>query len=152
MPQGHSFSSTWTLDKAPTCAEQGSQSRHCTKCDKKTDVIYVSPTGNHTYTAWKTTKIPTVLNPVSNGAAARSAARCLQESLIRWVINTLIPWSMRPMTQRATPCINARFAALPTSPTTPTFSFSLCQEPQSNPSKPKIHNARVVNVNRWQRL
>ena len=82
---GHSFSSTWTLDKAPTCAEQGSQSRHCTKCDKKTDVIYVSPTGNHTYTAWKTTKIPTVLNPVSNGAAARSAARCLQESLIRWV-------------------------------------------------------------------
>lgn len=60
---GHSFSSTWTLDKAPTCAEQGSQSRHCTKCDKKTDVIYVSPTGNHTYTAWKTTKNPDCTKP-----------------------------------------------------------------------------------------
>lgn len=60
---GHSFSSTWTLDKAPTCAEQGSQSRHCTKCDEKTDVIYVSPTGNHTYTAWKTTKNPDCTKP-----------------------------------------------------------------------------------------
>ena len=28
----------------------------------------------------KQPKIPTVLNPVNNGAAARSAARCLQES------------------------------------------------------------------------
>ena len=78
---GHSFSSTWTLDKAPTCAEQGSQSRHCTKCDKKTDVIYVSPTGNHTYTAWKTTKNPDCTKPGEQQCSCTVCGKVLTREL-----------------------------------------------------------------------
>lgn len=78
---GHSFSSTWTLDKAPTCAEQGSQSRHCTKCDKKTDVIYVSPTGNHTYTAWKTTKNPDCTKPGEQRCSCTVCGKVLTREL-----------------------------------------------------------------------
>lgn len=78
---GHSFSSTWTLDKAPTCAEQGSQSRHCTKCDKKTDVIYVSATGNHTYTAWKTTKNPDCTKPGEQRCSCTVCGKVLTREL-----------------------------------------------------------------------
>lgn len=78
---GHSFSSTWTLDKAPTCAEQGSQSRHCTKCDEKTDVIYVSPTGNHTYTAWKTTKNPDCTKPGEQRCSCTVCGKVLTREL-----------------------------------------------------------------------
>lgn len=78
---GHSFSSTWTLDKAPTCAEQGSQSRHCTKCDKKTDVIYVAPTGNHTYTAWKTTKNPDCTKPGEQRCSCTVCGKVLTREL-----------------------------------------------------------------------
>lgn len=78
---GHSFSSTWTLDKAPTCAEQGSQSRHCTKCDKKTDVIYVAPTGNHTYTAWKTTKNPNCTKPGEQRCSCTFCGKVLTREL-----------------------------------------------------------------------
>lgn len=78
---GHSFSSTWTLDKAPTCAEQGSQSRHCTKCDKKTDVIYVAPTGNHTYTAWKTTKNPDCTKPGEQRCSCTFCGKVLTREL-----------------------------------------------------------------------
>lgn len=78
---GHSFSSTWTLDKAPTCAEQGSQSRHCAKCDKKTDVIYVSPTGNHTYTAWKTTKNPDCTKPGEQRCSCTICGKVLTREL-----------------------------------------------------------------------
>ena len=78
---GHSFSSTWTLDKAPTCAEQGSQSRHYTKCDKKTDVIYVAPTGNHTYTAWKTTKNPDCTKPGEQRCSCTVCGKVLTREL-----------------------------------------------------------------------
>ena len=78
---GHSFSSTWTLDKAPTCAEQGSQSRHCTMCDKKTDVIYVSATGNHTYTAWKTTKNPDCTKPGEQRCSCTVCGKVLTREL-----------------------------------------------------------------------
>ena len=35
---GHDFSEEWTVDKEPTFAEKGSESRHCTRCDEVTDV------------------------------------------------------------------------------------------------------------------
>ena len=35
---GHDFSEEWTVDKEPTFAEEGSESRHCTRCDEVTDV------------------------------------------------------------------------------------------------------------------
>ena len=35
---GHDFSEEWTVDKEPTFAEEGSESRHCKRCDEVTDV------------------------------------------------------------------------------------------------------------------
>lgn len=35
---GHSYSESWTTDKAPSCTAQGEQSHHCTRCGKRRDV------------------------------------------------------------------------------------------------------------------
>ena len=35
---GHDYAEEWTVDKEPTFAEEGSESRHCTRCDEVTDV------------------------------------------------------------------------------------------------------------------
>lgn len=35
---GHDFSEEWTVDEEPTFTEEGSESRHCTRCDEVTDV------------------------------------------------------------------------------------------------------------------
>ena len=43
-PLGHSWSETWTVDKAPTCSAQGEQSHHCTRCDKRKDVTALEKT------------------------------------------------------------------------------------------------------------
>ena len=36
-PEGHSWKADYTVDKAPTCTEEGSQSIHCSKCDATMD-------------------------------------------------------------------------------------------------------------------
>ncbi len=38
---GHSFATEFTQDKAPTSTEPGSKSRHCIRCDAKTDVTEI---------------------------------------------------------------------------------------------------------------
>lgn len=45
---GHSFSSTWTLDKAPTCIAEGVKSHHCVHCTAKKDETAIAKTA-HTY-------------------------------------------------------------------------------------------------------
>ena len=47
---GHDFSLAWTVDRAPTCHEEGLKSRHCTRCDATTDLLAIKTT-NHTFTA-----------------------------------------------------------------------------------------------------
>ena len=47
---GHSYSSTWTVDKPATCSAEGSKSRHCTRCDAKTEVTAIAKIA-HTYTS-----------------------------------------------------------------------------------------------------
>lgn len=37
----HSYSSEWTIDKPATITEEGIKSRHCTKCDARTDIIAI---------------------------------------------------------------------------------------------------------------
>ena len=43
---GHDFSSSWTTDKSATCTEEGSRSRHCTRCDEKSEATSISATGH----------------------------------------------------------------------------------------------------------
>ena len=50
-PQGHLYSVNWTVDIQPTCATDGSKSRHCTRCDDKTDVTVLYAEG-HSFGAW----------------------------------------------------------------------------------------------------
>ena len=48
---GHDYAATFTVDKAATCTEEGSKSRHCTRCETKTDVTAIPATG-HTDGEW----------------------------------------------------------------------------------------------------
>ena len=47
---GHNYSSQWTIDKPATCSAEGSKSRHCTRCDAKTEVTAIAKNA-HTYTS-----------------------------------------------------------------------------------------------------
>ncbi len=45
---GHDYSSELTVDMVSTCITKGSESRHCTRCDAKTEVTEI-PLAAHTY-------------------------------------------------------------------------------------------------------
>ena len=55
---GHLFDVNYTIDHAPTCEEFGSKSRHCQRCDARTDVSEIQPAG-HTFFSWQETVAPT---------------------------------------------------------------------------------------------
>ena len=48
---GHTYSDEWTIDKEPTCSEDGSKSHHCTVCDDKTDIMAIDKIG-HKFDKW----------------------------------------------------------------------------------------------------
>ena len=43
---GHAYAVDFTEDKPATCTENGSKSRHCSRCDAKTDETVIPPTGH----------------------------------------------------------------------------------------------------------
>lgn len=43
---GHDYAVDFTEDKPATCTENGSKSRHCSRCDAKTDVTVIPATGH----------------------------------------------------------------------------------------------------------
>ena len=45
-PLGHDWEEEFTVDVQPTCETDGSKSRHCTRCDEKTDVTVVPAPGH----------------------------------------------------------------------------------------------------------
>ena len=45
-PLGHDWEEDFTVDVPPTCETDGSKSRHCTRCDEKTDVTVVPALGH----------------------------------------------------------------------------------------------------------
>ena len=58
--KGHSWSETYTVDKAATCTEAGSESIHCTACgiiDETT--VRTIPAKGHSYGGWTITKAAT---------------------------------------------------------------------------------------------
>ena len=50
---GHDWSAEYTIDKAATCTEAGSKSKHCKNCGEKSDVTAIPATG-HNFGEWKT--------------------------------------------------------------------------------------------------
>ncbi len=55
---GHDYSSSWTVDKAATCTNEGSKSHHCTRCDSKKDVTVI-PKISHSWDKGTIVKNPT---------------------------------------------------------------------------------------------
>ena len=71
-PLGHNFSASWAIDKEPTCTEEGSESRHCTRCTEKTDV-YTIPKTDHSYCEWYVEQAPT---STENGVRVHKCTAC----------------------------------------------------------------------------
>lgn len=59
---GHDYEAEFTVDKAATCTEAGVKSRHCSRCDAKTDEQAI-PAAGHKWSAWKKTADATVNTP-----------------------------------------------------------------------------------------
>ncbi len=43
---GHDFATEFTTDQAATCTEKGSQSKHCSRCEEKTEVTEIAELGH----------------------------------------------------------------------------------------------------------
>lgn len=54
---GHDYAVDFTEDKPATCTENGSKSRHCSRCDAKTDVTEIPATGHTNGTATTENKV-----------------------------------------------------------------------------------------------
>lgn len=59
---GHDYEAEFTVDKAATCTEAGVKSKHCTRCDARTDEQTIPAVG-HKWSAWKKTADATVSAP-----------------------------------------------------------------------------------------
>ncbi|MBS5023495.1 MAG: hypothetical protein KH054_10115, partial [Firmicutes bacterium] len=62
----------WVIVKEPTCTEQGSRERTCTKCENK-ETESIQATGVHTYGKWVTVKEPTC---TEQGSRERTCTKC----------------------------------------------------------------------------
>ena len=58
IPQlGHNFATEFTTDKEPTCTEDGSKSKHCSRCETTTEVTII-PANGHGWDEGEVTKEP----------------------------------------------------------------------------------------------
>lgn len=55
---GHDFADTFTVDIQPTCIDEGTQSKHCSRCNVKSEITSV-PVIDHKWSANDTTTVPT---------------------------------------------------------------------------------------------
>lgn len=49
---GHDYAAEFTVDEKATCTQEGSKSRHCSRCDAKTNITVVEPLGHSYAEAW----------------------------------------------------------------------------------------------------
>lgn len=71
--KGHSFSEKYTTDLPSTCTKSGSVSRHCIRCDKKTDVKKTEKLGHKYSDKFTTDKKSTT---EYHGEKSRHCVRC----------------------------------------------------------------------------
>ncbi len=70
---GHDYEAVFTVDEEATCTEVGSKSRHCSRCEDKTDVTEVLALGHHISTMWTIDVEPTC---ESEGEKSHHCLRC----------------------------------------------------------------------------
>lgn len=69
----HNYNNEFTVDKAPSCTEKGSKSRHCTRCDAKSDITEI-PADGHSYSnEFTVDKEPTC---TEKGSKSRHCEKC----------------------------------------------------------------------------
>ncbi|MDO4869804.1 MAG: Ig-like domain-containing protein [Bacillota bacterium] len=69
---GHQWDENFTIDKEPSCTEEGSKSKHCSACEATKDVTAIEKTP-HAYGPWATTEEPSCTEP---GSREKICADC----------------------------------------------------------------------------
>lgn len=69
---GHNYADNSVVDREATCTQSGSQSRHCTRCDAKTEVKSIPALG-HSFSGWVEVR---KTNCVESGLEKRICDRC----------------------------------------------------------------------------
>ncbi len=71
--ESHTYEDTYTIDIDATCDTNGSKSRHCTKCDAKTDIAAIPSIGHIYEDTYTIDKEPTC---TEKGIKSRHCTRC----------------------------------------------------------------------------
>lgn len=69
---GHDYSNEFTVDIEPTCTTDGEKSKHCSRCDNRTDITVIDALG-HSFGEWKTVVSPDCTN---SGSRQRVCTAC----------------------------------------------------------------------------
>lgn len=97
-PDAHLWEDDYTIDKEPTCTEEGSKSVHCSRCDATKDSTVI-PLGDHIYGEWKTIKEATC---TEDGSKKHSCINCGFEE--ETVITADHVWDTKTTTDKEPTC------------------------------------------------
>lgn len=97
-PDAHLWEDNYTIDKEPTCTEEGSKSVHCSRCDATKDSTVI-PLGDHIYGEWKTIKEATC---TEDGSKKHSCINCGFEE--ETVITADHVWDTKTTTDKEPTC------------------------------------------------
>lgn len=97
-PDAHLWEDDYTIDKEPTCIEEGSKSIHCSRCDATKDSTVI-PLADHIYGEWKTIKEATC---TEDGSKKHSCINCGFEE--ETVITADHIWDTKTTTDKEPTC------------------------------------------------
>ena len=87
----HDFSTEFTLDKAASCTEKGSKSKHCTRCEEKTEVTEI-PLSSHTLSHVDRAEATVTANGnIAHWACAVCEKKFSDENAVNEIENVIIP-------------------------------------------------------------
>ena len=97
-PDAHLWEDDYTIDKEPTCVEEGSKSVHCSRCDATKDSTVI-PLANHIYGEWKTIKEATC---TEDGSKKHTCINCGFEE--ETVVTADHVWDTKTTTDKEPTC------------------------------------------------
>lgn len=97
-PDAHLWEDDYTIDKEPTCIEEGSKSIHCSRCDATKDSTVI-PLADHIYGEWETIKEATC---TEDGSKKHSCINCGFEE--ETVITADHVWDTKTTTDKEPTC------------------------------------------------
>lgn len=97
-PDAHLWEDDYTIDKEPTCVEEGSKSVHCSRCDATKDSTVI-PLADHIYGEWKTIKEATC---TEDGSKKHTCINCGFEE--ETVVTADHVWDTKTTTDKEPTC------------------------------------------------